>query len=82
MDNDLSVFAEPLFVNSDGLLYIVKDRTVGPRELTKTEETAFGGKLKAPKAVRAKNVPPAKKEKAMSITVVQREGKELEKDGK
>jgi hypothetical protein len=33
-------------VNSDGLLYIVKQTGIEPRELTKEEEELFGGKIK------------------------------------
>lgn len=34
-DIDIPVTAEPLFVNNDGLIYIVKDKTKKLRELTR-----------------------------------------------
>ena len=35
MATDLSVLGEPMFVNSDGLLYVLKQTGVDPRDLTK-----------------------------------------------
>lgn len=32
---DISVSSEPLFVNNDGLLYIVKDKNKKKRDLTR-----------------------------------------------
>lgn len=45
MMSDACVLGEPLFVNSDGLLYIVKQTGIEPRELTKEEEEVFGGRI-------------------------------------
>ena len=44
--SEVSVLGEPMFVNSDGLLYIIKQTGIEPRELTKDEEIIFGGKIK------------------------------------
>ena len=35
MTSDVSVFGEPMFVNADGLLYIIRQTNLEPRELTK-----------------------------------------------
>ena len=70
---DFCVLGEPLFVNSDGLLYVVKKAGVEPRGLTKEEEEMFGGSVQlATKPIRGNN-PKAnngKKEKGISITVI------------
>jgi hypothetical protein len=74
MISEISVFGEPMFVNSDGLLYIVKQTGVEPRELTKEEETTFGGKIKTvirpTKGRGPVSSHPQKKEKGMTIKVV------------
>ena len=76
MISDISVFGEPMFVNSDGLLYIIKQTGIEPRELTKDEEIIFGGKIKAyvrPTRGRAPvTSQPQKKEKSLKITVVEK----------
>ena len=64
-----------MFVNSDGLLYIIKKTAVDPRELTKEEEIIFGGKIKSyvrPTRGRAPVVQSHKKEKSIKITVVEK----------
>ena len=74
-----------MFVNSDGLLYIIKQTAIQPRELTKEEEITFGGKIKSyvrPTRGRAPvtHHQPQKKEKGIKITVVEKkEEKEQEK---
>jgi len=35
MNQETSVLVEPMFVNADGLLYIVKNGNEEPRQLTK-----------------------------------------------
>lgn len=75
MVSDVSVLGEPMFVNSDGLLYIVKQTGVEPRELTKEEEIIFGGKIKTvtrPTRGRASasSSNPQKKEKGITIKVI------------
>jgi len=37
MNQDVSVIGEPMFVNADGLLFVVKNANEEPRELTKDE---------------------------------------------
>jgi hypothetical protein len=73
MKGDFSVLGEPLFVNSDGLLYVVKRNGVEPRGLTKEEEQLFGGTVqfinKPMRGLNTKSVN-SKKEKGISITVV------------
>ena len=66
-----------MFVNSDGLLYIVKQTGIEPRELTKDEEIIFGGKIKSYVRPTRGRVPipssqPQKKEKGIKITVVEK----------
>jgi hypothetical protein len=43
---DASVIAEPLFVNADGLMFVIKSSKKQPRNLTKEEQTKFGGNIK------------------------------------
>lgn len=72
---DLCVLGEPMFVNSDGLLYVVKRAGVEPRGLTKEEEQAFGGTVQLmSKPIKGNHskVMNGKKEKGISITVVER----------
>jgi hypothetical protein len=72
---DFCVLGEPLFVNSDGLLYVVKRAGVEPRGLTKEEEEVFGGTVQlATKPLRGNHARAmnGKKEKGISITVVER----------
>lgn len=66
-------------MNSDGLLYIVKQTGIEPRELTKEEEQLFGGKIRAIRPTRGRPQhhptavnPAAKKEKGITITVVEK----------
>jgi hypothetical protein len=35
MNQDVPAIGEPMFINSDGLLYIVKNTNQKPRDLTK-----------------------------------------------
>lgn len=65
-----------MFVNSDGLLYIIKQTGIEPRELTKEEESIFGGKIKHyVRPTKGRSAPSAsiKKEKGISIKVVEKE---------
>lgn len=43
---DASVISEPLFVNADGLMFVVKSSKKQPRGLTKEEQRKFGGNIK------------------------------------
>lgn len=69
MNQDVSVIGEPMFVNSDGLLYIVKNGNDQHRELTKEEELKFGGTVK-PIIVRNKPRVNQKEAKTMKIKVI------------
>ena len=61
-------------MNADGLLYIVKDIEAGPRQLTKEEETKFGGTIKQLSRLRPRpNAPNYKKEKGVKIKVIEKE---------
>lgn len=60
---DASVIAEPLFVNADGLMFVIKSAKKEPRALTKEEQGKFGGNIKPySKTTRGRANPgPAKK---------------------
>lgn len=83
MTSEVSVLGEPMFVNSDGLLYIIKQTGIEPRELTKEEEKIFGGKIK--NVIRPTRGRPnqhiltnnLKKEKGITIKVVEKEKEEI-----
>lgn len=65
-----------MFVSADGLLYIIKQTGIQPRELTKDEEIIFGGKIKSYVRPTRGRAPIAtqtqKKEKGIKITVVEK----------
>lgn len=71
MNQDVSVIGEPMFVNSDGLLYIIKNGTDHHRELTKEEEQKFGGTIK-PIIIRNKPRTNHKEAKSMKIKVIEK----------
>lgn len=74
MSSDNSVFMEPMFVNCDGLLYVVKDGDCEVREPTKEEEKEWGRKVIIKPIIRKTNPnrkPKEKsKEKGVKITVI------------
>ena len=74
MNQDVSVVGEPMFVNADGLLYVLKNGGEEPRELTKEEEKKFGGVVR-PAVVRNNVRGNAQKKEApmMKIMVVEKE---------
>ncbi len=75
MMSEVSVLGEPMFVNSDGLLYVLKRTGVEPRDLTKEEEVAFGGKVKVavrPTKGRVGGGVAKEKEKGITIKVVEK----------
>ena len=85
MTSEAVVLGEPMFVNSDGLLYVVKQTGIEPRELTKDEEIIFGGKVKAViRPTRGRVVFNAnntqKKEKGITIKVVEKKEEIKKKD--
>ena len=65
-----------MFVNADGLLFIIKSAKKEPRALTRDEEIKFGGKIKPNltkiRRTTAKTYQP-KKEKGVTIKVVEKE---------
>ena len=71
---EASVMTEPMFVNADGLLYIIKNCEIEPRPLTREEEIKFGGKIKSLVRVKPRpSNPNYKKEKGVTIKVVEKE---------
>jgi hypothetical protein len=67
---EASVYTEPLFVNTDGLLYIVKKVGLDPRPLTREEEIKFGGTVKEFSRRYRPRTNVAKKERGVTIKVV------------
>jgi hypothetical protein len=71
MNQDVSAIGEPMFVNTDGLLYIMKNGADQHRELTKEEEQKFGGTIK-PVIIRNKPRSNHKEAKSMKIKVIEK----------
>ena len=76
---EIPVASEPLFIATDGVVFIVKDKTKKLRNLSKEEQIKFGGTFKESSAKSKTSTykpPQSKQEKGVKITVKRMDKKE------